>query len=140
MLPPPDVERGGPSYKAAPNASPPHSGNSAPNVYRCDSRSASDRPLRLIHGDESLAKKLVAAACDDVRSEPSRLPLWCLRLYQHQRLGRLGYQAVWSALYEAGRENGSDKWVRGCLLHAIGQANASTNAPPSMLTLLRGLV
>jgi hypothetical protein len=26
------------------------------------------------------------------------------------------------------------------LLHAIGQANASTKAPPSMQTLLRGLI
>jgi hypothetical protein len=138
MLPPSETERP-PAVTDGPTHSPSERA-ALPKVYRCDSRSASDRPLRLIHGDESLAKKLVAAACDDVRSEPSRLPLWAFRLYQHQRLGRLGYQQIWDALYAAGRDNGSDKWVRGSLLHAIGQANASTNAPPSMQTLLRGLV
>jgi hypothetical protein len=138
-MPPPEIEKGDPSYKVAPNRHP----SKAPvsqRLYRQDSRSASHKPLRLIRGDESLAERLLRAACDDVRSKPSRLPLWVLRLYEHQRLGRLGYQAIWDALYEAGRENGSDKWVRACLLHGIGQANASTKAPPSMQTLLRGLI
>ena len=138
MQPPPELEKP-PAGTDGPNASPQGRGN-ALRVYRQDSRSASDKPLRLIRGDESLAEKLLEYACDDVRSEPSRLPLWAFRLYQHQRLGRLGYQSIWEALTDAGREHGSDKWVRGCLLHAIGQANASSMAPPSMQTLLRGLV
>ena len=109
-------------------------------VYRCDSKSATHGRLRLVDADANLGKKLLKHACADVRVEPSRLPLWAFRLYQHQRLGRLGYQAIWDGLYEAGRESGSDKWVRGCLLHAIGQANASMKAPPSARALLRGLV
>jgi hypothetical protein len=138
-MPPPKIEKGDPSYKVAPD-SPSSQETAYPVVYRCDSRSASDGRLRLIHDDANLGKRLLRHACDDVRSKPSRLPLWSLRLYQHQRLGRLGYQAVWDALYAAGRENGSDKWVRGCLLHAIGQSNASNNTPPSMAELLRGLI
>jgi hypothetical protein len=89
--------------------------------------------------DDDLSARVLQKAVDDVRRQPSTLPLWAFRLYQHQRLGRLGYQQVWNALTDAGLEHGSSKWVRGCLLHAIGQANASTKAPPSMQTLLRGL-
>jgi hypothetical protein len=135
---PPRIEEGDPSHGVAPDSALSQETAYRP-VYRCDSRDASSGHLRLVH-DAELGKKLLCAARDDVRSNPSRLPLWAFRLYQHQRLGRLGYRAVWSALYAAGRENGSDKWARGCLLHAIGQANASTKAPPSMQTLLRGLI
>jgi hypothetical protein len=124
---------------AGPDFAPPRDSVSR-RYYRQDSRPASNGRPRLAHDDASLGKRLLGRACDDVRAEPSQLPLWAFRLYQHQRLGRLGYQSIWEALTDAGLEHGSDKWVRGCLLHAIGQANASTNAPPSMQTLLRGLI
>ena len=114
-------------------------GKTLPTVYRCDSRPATFRTLRLIHGAR-FAAPVLQKAVDDVRQHAETLPLWAFRLYQHQRLGRLGYQQTWDALYEAGRESGSDKWVRCCLLHAIGQANASAVAPPSMQALLRGLI
>lgn len=107
-------------------------------VYRTDAKDASNGPLRLIH-EGGLGEKLLQRACADVRQNPSRLPLWAFRLYQHQRLGRLGYSQVWDALYEAGRENGSDKWVTTSLLNAIAGANAATVPPPSMQTLLRGV-
>jgi hypothetical protein len=135
---PPELRKAPPA-RDAPNKSL-LTGSVSQPAYRQDSRSASDTPLRLIRGDQSPGEKLLAAACADVRANPSRLPLWAFRLYQHQRLGRLGYQQIWDGLAEAGREHGSDKWARGCLLHAIGQANASTKAPPSMQTLLRGLI
>ena len=132
---PPEIEKGGPHHEAAPNR--PFRTETAHSTYRCDSRDASPGHIRLVEGLD-LKAALLEKAADQVRQEPSTLPLWCFRLFQHQRLGRLGYEAVWSVLYEAGREVGSDKWVRGCLLHAIGQANSSTIAPPSMQTLLRG--
>ena len=131
---PPEIEKGAAANDAQ-NSPFPETAYRA--TYRCDSRDASSGPLRLVEGLD-LKAALLEKAAEQVRQEPSTLPLWCFRLFQHQRLGRLGYEAVWSVLYEAGREVGSDKWVRGCLLHAIGQANSSTIAPPSMQTLLRG--
>ena len=137
-MPPPKIEKGASYHTDAPDSHP-FKAPVSPKVYRCDAKDASHGPLRLIH-DDGIGEKLIQYACNDVRAEPSRLPLWAYRLYSHQRLGRLGYQQVWDALYEAGREVGSDKWVRGCLLHSIAQANESNVAPPSMTTLLRGLV
>jgi len=136
MQRPPEIEKGA-AANDAPDGPLPQK-TAYPTVYRQDCKDASNGPLKLLHG-KSLAERLLNKACADVVAHPSQLPLWAFRLYQHQRRGALGYQQVWDALYEVGRERISDKWAHDCLLHAIAQANASTVRPPSMQTLLRGL-
>jgi hypothetical protein len=135
---PDKIEKGGPHYKAASDQSQ-HRDIVCEEHYRQDSRTASHKPLRLIH-DDALPARVLQKAAVDVREHPQRLPLWAFRLYQYQRRGGLGYRAIWDTLTEAGRSVGSAKWTRDCLLHAIAEANVTTEQPPSIEALLRGLI
>lgn len=88
-----------------------------------------------------LGPQVLERACGQVRSAPSRLPLWSLRIAQHVRLGALGYRESWSALYRAARDGGaSESTVRRTLYNSFASAQVVRDPPPRLVDLAtRGL-
>jgi hypothetical protein len=125
---PPDIEKGGPHYKAASNKSLLIEPVGRP-VCRQDSNTASP----------SLGDRVLQRVCREVREQPQRLPLAAHRLGGLVNVGRLPYRQTWDALYFAALDAGAGEgWVLRCLYKGFAQSNVSELPSPSLWALVTG--
>jgi len=138
-MPPPEIEKGDPSYKAAPDSRPSTKETAYPVVYRCDSRSASHKPLRLIH-DTGLKARVLEKARRQVREHPPTLSLWAFRLSQHVRRGAFGYREVWDVLETAAIDGGaSESWTDRVLYRGLADSMTHESEPMPLSVLAGGV-
>jgi hypothetical protein len=133
---PPEIEKGGPHYKAAQDPHP-FKAPVSQRHYRQDSQTASHGRLRLVY-DADLKARVLERAAREVREHPPTLPLWSFRLSQHVRRGAYGFSEVWDLLEMAAIDGGAtEAWTNRVLYRALADSTA-TDAEPLPLRVLAG--